>query len=405
MRYHPVNGYREKNTDSTLNIIIIIVTFMVVIIIFIGTLVSKNRIVGNRNIMSNLAMCPPNECAVNIITGTKRCSTESVGIVYNITEEVCSQVDACPNEIPFAIGDDGETFSSFCNNSQCMCSKKRQAPRHSVSTFFVGNTIQIIPNDERLGYGNFSQTLETKQHYKINPSYLSQLGCDFTYGELQPTNCKELGICQPFVSDPSVDYKSMALCMNTNLCPAGILSYNTKQPTSFGQNVNDPGYYTVSCNLGIGCNPQQTDPIQSRFFPDFDYCAYNPSNVNCNIINSTGLTLYYPVWNEQTYTTECVRLYPALYCYCILSKGGIQSIVVEYSGPDFSGYILNNKRYYSNGAPLNLILTSNDNGIGASAYISEIINNRITSITVSSSGSNYNIPPSITVSSPSGFIN
>lgn len=387
------------------NLIIASIVFLFVFIFFISTKIIKEKYIKdiiqpleNTKILSR---CSSGECAIDIVSGIKRCSSDGNQIIYNTSQELCTFPDTCPDKLPYSVGIDGETFGSVCDTPQCICSSVKTAAQHTTAVFSTSRgNLDTIVIDETLGYGNFTRILSNNEYGKINISRLNELGCDFKHDDSQPLNCELLGNCNSISATETPSIKNTLLCLTQNVCPSGQIAYNVdnKNSLEFGTNLRDPIFYTVSCSLGVGCTAEHTND-KSRFYPDFDICAYNPDEIGCSTINKTKTTLYYPVWNPNKYDIDCMRLKPALYSYAIVNNGSLSSIIVEYSGKDFSKYILvGGKYYYEGDTSKGLIINITGNGIGAEAHVSQIDNDgRIVSITIDNAGKNYSLPPVISV--------
>lgn len=82
--------------------------------------------------------CPVGECATDLISGFKRCPTETEAITTN-PGEVCNPRFLCTSPItPFALQSDGSTnISGVCEaNTICSCLRTPQCPEY-VSTIFT----------------------------------------------------------------------------------------------------------------------------------------------------------------------------------------------------------------------------------------------------------------------------
>lgn len=187
-------------------------------------------------------------------------------------------------------------------------------------------------------------------------------------------------------------HKNIMKCINYNPCIEGFLSINTTNPKTFGQlvkdedgNINlstyykDPSLSTFSCRFSNPCTKGfNTD--KKLFYPSYDKCLienifetdftnnecgveeyevfftrqeYNGELQKKGFANKTGLSWYYPVWDETINNNRCIRLYPLIIATAVCKVANnnfiIEYIRVEVSGKDFGHYMQVGGSYFWKG--------------------------------------------------------
>lgn len=112
-------------------------------------------------------------------------------------------------------------------------------------------------------------------------------------------------------------------------------------------------YTDDGVNPILGKNGLDSSKVSPIFPPqDNSNIFLNQSNIGTAELTNTAssfqgpdepfkipLSMYYPVWNPVTFQQECIRCKPNLIAYPELNiGGGIQKIVIQYSGRDFLRY-------------------------------------------------------------------
>lgn len=410
-------------------------------------LTQDNSVHGKTSLKRVLESCPVGMCAIDVISGTKRCpGSEVVSLTYDPSSEVCTYPDSCPIEIPFALNPDGSTNESGACSAGliCRCSKEEYCANNVTAKFVVKNGIPNVDMGQFKNYvieqevslnpsGAFNRITKddpAKDFCKINPAFTDRVvgGCNLNFSEADPVNCFARGNCIG-AALTGANYASMVTCQANNPCQSGVLAYNVDDKEAYefnqynGSNIdeymNDSQFYTVGCTVGKPCDisllTTETNKLAdieatNRFFPDFDELAGNSTG------NSTGVSLYQPVWDPTIYQTICVRPYPLLLATTAITGGALTSVTVDFSGQDFGHYtskgsprVLENdflvslgpSDYIYNDTPLKLEVVSLDSQTTQAVVSVNSIDDggRITKIDIVSPGSGYTLPPRIKITS------
>jgi hypothetical protein len=158
-------------------------------------------------------------CAVNNITGVKRCPAIGSTIDFNPITEFCSRRDFCDNPQFFAVGPDDGTLSKECQEPECRCSNQIQCPKY-VKTFFtteIGNAFlpsqgQILSFSQKNNFRNLTGDIVSDP-----PLVIPDNTNNFCF-----LNSSEL----PFVSPGLCTNKNLSDCIKSNsgLCISGTLA-------------------------------------------------------------------------------------------------------------------------------------------------------------------------------------
>lgn len=381
--------------------------------------------------------CPAGYCAQSRDSGIKRCPEDVTAILnFDSALEVCTPSNMCLSQ-PYTnpVKSDGGTIpeTKIClDGSNCRCLKDTFCSDY-VSVVFEGSPFsdektyqQIVPNTEE-AMTNLPYDFST-QKCIITPGYTNKIlnGCDFGVDLQDPIDGTGSG-------GESSNYKNMLLCLTKNPCSFGQFAYNSDRlsynngdggyrnflqfkPTSkvsytTGNSMNslleDVSSHTLSCVYSKPCYGETT-PDETRFYPYYDknlYYLNNLANYPSLGFNDTKMSLYYPVWSNERRRNECVRMYPLAMFDVSINGGVIISAVIRASGRDFSHYILHtdskfhhyveyNKSNFKDGVLELEFYDINKNLIvGASAYISNITDGKIVSVTIVSGGSGLSGKP------------
>jgi hypothetical protein len=341
---------------SLMGIVILIIFFILTILLSFFRKKAIDEITTvNQNTNSNVSLgdssyqkCIPGYCVTSILNGIKRCPSDPKDSLSYISGlEVCNPEFFCVDKnTPYALTTTGEVnVSGECETGiRCRCINEIRSPYYSTVYFTAENgnpysdkdyiLVQTQIEDAQKNPGKVIFKMPENTFYKLNPAVLNRLegGCDFKISkDIKFINNSDYN---------SPDQLNMMLCLSkeNNPCLSGQMMYNidNTNPRNFTNfyskgisYLDDPMYYTLGCSIGGGCYLEDTD--QSKYFPDYDDKAFN---VVYN--NLTLPSLYYPVFNPNTYRQECLKPKPF-----VLSKlnfdnnGNLKSVDVIYSSKDF----------------------------------------------------------------------
>jgi hypothetical protein len=338
-------------------IILIFLLLLTTILSYFHSSVQKDISSVNQNANSTISLgktiyqkCSPGLCVTSKLTGIKRCPTLPTDTLsYLDGIEVCNPEFFCTDkETPYAITSSGEVNEAGeCEQGdRCRCINEFRSYYYSATYFEATNgnpysdsennyiLTQTPIEDAQKNPGKVVFKMPPNTFYKLNPSVLNRLtsGCDFKFGKDKNFLTNE--------GSNSPDETNMLNCMteDNNPCIQGQIMYNIDDtnPRNFCSLLSkgigyleDPAYYTISCGLGSGCsNPHVSDT--SKFYPNFDVQAFGVKYYDVTIP-----TLYYPVFNTNTYKQECMKCKPIVLTELTFSSGVLTTVVIKYSSDDF----------------------------------------------------------------------
>lgn len=214
--------------------------------------------------------CLPGQCAVNILTGLKRCGSGTGEIIaVNPAQEVCSNQFSCSNPLlPYAQQSDGSTNNlGLCQNGvACACLGRPRCPDYVTSYFTRSNGDPYSePLGQRITFPQVGAYVENNTGVVINSPPL-------TYTDPNTSFCAApidwLPFATPgcgFVGSESMTYQDLELCMGAakgcnnivfNPCLQGTLAVITDDPDSINQVT--VLRQEVACVAGKPCNCGET---------------------------------------------------------------------------------------------------------------------------------------------------
>lgn len=213
-----------------------------------------------------LFQCLPQQCAVNLSTGLKRCATTAGEIITtNPAIEVCSDPFTCSNPVlPYALQSDGSTNNlGQCQSGiQCGCVRQPRCPQYVTSYFTRSNGDPYSdPLGQRITFPQVSGYIDLDSGEVVNSPPLSYTDPNISFCAA-PVDW--LPFATPgcnFVGTDTMTYQELQICMGAakgcnnvtfNPCLQGTLAVITGDPGSINQLsvLNQE----VACVAGQACN-------------------------------------------------------------------------------------------------------------------------------------------------------
>ena len=160
--------------------------------------------------VSRLSSCPMGQCAINKVTGIKRCpEKDTSSVVYDTLSEACTKPNTCDYpELSFSVLPDGSSSESgICqDNETCRCTNQLKCNPDIVSTFEITYGSNYTPtNDNYTIQQNVSKTYNpglenltiknpASEFCVINPGFTNKMttGCDLTNGVNDKLDCENI---------------------------------------------------------------------------------------------------------------------------------------------------------------------------------------------------------------------
>jgi len=239
--------------------VILIVVFLIYIVIILihsnwqrtasATTGANTQRTSSDQAAVTLFQCLPQQCAVNLFTGVKRCSTTTDEIVtVNPDVEVCSDPFRCSNPLlPYAVQSDGSTDNlGQCQPGiQCGCLRNPRCPQYVTSYFTRSNGDPYSdPQGQRITFPQVSSYINSNNGQVVNSPPLS-------YSDPNTSFCAApvdwLPFATPgcnFVGTSAMTYQDLEICMSAfngcngvtfNPCLQGTLAVITPDSGSINQ--------------------------------------------------------------------------------------------------------------------------------------------------------------------------
>jgi hypothetical protein len=189
-------------------------------------------------------------CAINFITGEKRCPSEGEDVYADISHELCSRTTKCDfPDLPYPVLPDGSTSLNGNGPDGGRCTNKPQCPKYISSVFSVDSgNIMLPPSGQYLSLGQKTTYTNLLGADQIIPPLLyedpTQEFCQLNQSLLpyiSPGTC----ILVPGTNGNQIDF---AKCTHANPCMSGQLSY-IGNPT---EGVPFPEKSTFACVNSAG---------------------------------------------------------------------------------------------------------------------------------------------------------
>jgi hypothetical protein len=160
--------------------------------------------------VSRLSSCPGGQCAINKITGIKRCpATDTAIVTYDTFTEACTNKNTCDYQpLSFSVYPDGSTSESgICqDNDICRCTNILKCAPDLMSTFEITYGSNYTPSNDnytiqqrggdvyRPGLNNLEIKNPGTQFCIINPGFTNKMtnGCDLTNGINDKLDCENI---------------------------------------------------------------------------------------------------------------------------------------------------------------------------------------------------------------------
>ena len=160
--------------------------------------------------VSRLSSCPTGQCAINKVTGIKRCPEKDSSIVnYDTITEACTKSNTCDySALSFSVLPDGSTSETgVCqDNETCRCTNQLKCNPDIISTFEITYGSNYTPtNDNYTIQQNVSKTYNpglenltiknpATEFCVINPGFTNKMttGCDLTNGINDKLDCENI---------------------------------------------------------------------------------------------------------------------------------------------------------------------------------------------------------------------
>lgn len=214
-----------------------------------------------------VGVCPPGECATNLLSGFKTCPADDGDTIgYNPTQEVCNAQFFCTNPTtPFAVQSDGSTnLNGVCEtNTACQCVSTAQCASYITSAFTTRNGNPYADfSGQRISFPQISTYVDNNGQVITTPP--------IQYSNPSTTFCMAPLSWLPFASPGcnfvavdeanSMDYNDLLVCMGLvnscngalgNPCLSGTLAIITDDPAALNQtNVE---LAQLGCVNGTAC--------------------------------------------------------------------------------------------------------------------------------------------------------
>jgi hypothetical protein len=261
----------QNGTSDLLIPLLIVIIIIIFFALMIYLLVKSTRdapgniLTGNQDIIQ----CGISNCAVNLLTGFKRCPEPTQSINANPRFEVCNQPFACDNPLtPFALQSDGSTnLQGICQNGiQCPCKRQMQCADYITSLFQAqgGNPYAPLPT-QRIIFPQTNVFADPVQAI-INPSAQTLSNQTPIINPDPATNFCTVPIdwlynavpgC-PYIAKPAKD--SIAFCMGmpnncngviANPCLVGTLAFIPQSANNFS--TSQINTTPLGCVRGTPC--------------------------------------------------------------------------------------------------------------------------------------------------------
>lgn len=271
----PIKVTPDKSADTIIPLILLIViivflVWMLVLLIMSGfqTTSPENPVAtDNRSVANNTFICPPGQCATNLLSGFKTCPTDNgLAVPFNPQSEVCNDRFLCTNPLtPFAVQSDGSTnINGVCEpNTACPCVNQSRCPEYILSAFTTRNGNPYVSLDgQRITFPQISNYVDNNGEIIDTPP--------IQYRDPATTFCSAPMAWLPFANPGcnfipsdranSMTYDDILICMGLpnqcdgglgNACLSGTLSYITDNPESLTQQNIDRAQ--VGCVRGDPC--------------------------------------------------------------------------------------------------------------------------------------------------------
>lgn len=274
-RPRPVTVTPNDTSDLVLPIILLVVIvlfliWMIVLLILSGfsSSTTDNPVAtDSRTNNPTTGVCPPGQCATNILSGFKTCPQDSGDTIgYNPTQEVCNDAFFCTNPLtPFAVLSDGSTnIDGVCETSvQCQCVSTPQCASYVTSIFNTRNGNPYVSfSGQRISFPQSSSYVDNNGAVVQSPPLqYSNPATTFCTAPLSwlPFANPGCNFVNPLEAN-SMDYQDLLVCMGLpnscngalgNPCLTGTLALITDNPESLNQTNIDVSQF--GCVNGTPC--------------------------------------------------------------------------------------------------------------------------------------------------------
>lgn len=140
----------------------------------------------DKNFLNDPSISKPGDiwCAINYITGEKRCPVNTETIYANLDNELCSTKYRCDfTGLPHPVSADKSTnLNGSCdNNVECRCTKDYQCPDYISSIFTVSNGNPYLPENQLLSFDQLNSYTTIYGIEHIPPIHYTDPGSQFCY--------------------------------------------------------------------------------------------------------------------------------------------------------------------------------------------------------------------------------